>query len=58
MNNSLRNTKSRIDVVELVGLAADFSDLPTNVPTGSTFFEIDTGKVYMFEETDSTWYEI
>lgn len=41
------------------GLSTDVINLPTeNEVTGSTFFAIDTGKVYKFEETSQTWYEI
>ena len=29
----------------------------TNIPNGSRFLEVDTGKVYMFDQTNLTWLE-
>lgn len=31
---------------------------PANTRNGSTFFEMDTGKVYMFDGDAKTWLEI
>jgi hypothetical protein len=38
------------------GLSTDTK--PTNVPNGSTFCEIDTGKGYLFDAAGGTWEEI
>lgn len=40
---------------KIVGASTEESDLPTNLCTGSEFFEVDTGKTLYFEETDSEW---
>ena len=40
------------------GLSADLSKLPHYVLTGSSCFMIDTKKLYMFEKTTDTWYEV
>lgn len=42
------------DYLELRGLSTDTK--PTeNIPNGSTFFEIDTCTIYMFDEEHATW---
>lgn len=41
--------------VELQGLAEDVANLPTDVANGSTFTEIDTGKVRMFDGEHVQW---
>lgn len=42
---------------DLRGLSTDTK--PTeNVPNGSTFFEMDTGDVYMFDESAQIWLKI
>lgn len=38
------------------GLSTDTK--PTDVPNGSSFAEMDTGKGYMFDSATSTWHEI
>lgn len=40
---------------KIVGTSSEENDLPTNLCTGSEFFEVDTGKTLYFEETDSEW---
>lgn len=40
---------------KIVGTSDEESDLPTNICTGSEFFEVDTGKTLYFEETGSDW---
>lgn len=40
---------------KIVGTADEASGLPTNLCTGSEFFEIDTGKTLYFDETSSDW---
>ena len=41
---------------DLRGLSTDTK--PTNVPNGSTFIEMNTGKGYLFDEDNSTWHEL
>lgn len=40
---------------KIVGTSDEETDLPTNICTGSEFFEVDTGKTLYFEETNSEW---
>ena len=40
---------------KIVGTSDEETDLPTNLCTGSEFFEVDTGKTLYFEETNSEW---
>lgn len=40
---------------KIVETADEASNLPTNLCTGSEFFEIDTGKTLYFDETSSNW---
>jgi len=42
--------------VDLIGTKDDTK--PTDVGNGSTFFEIDTAKAYMFNEDGQEWDEI
>ena len=42
---------------EFAGLHND-SKQTTNVATGSTFLEVDTGDVYAYDETGATWHKI
>ena len=43
--------------IEAAGLSTD--EKPTSkVATGSTFFEVDTGKVFAFDEVSQEWDEI
>lgn len=42
---------------DLRGLSTDAK--PTDgIPNGSTFIEIDTGKVYMFDSVGNEWAEV
>ena len=44
------------ELVEIACLSTDTK--PTNVCNGSLCLEMDTGKVYAFNETASTWVEV
>lgn len=41
---------------ELKGLSSESK--PLDAPNGSTFLEMDTGSVYMFDATNGTWYKL
>lgn len=41
---------------ELNGLSSESK--PLDAPNGSTFIEMDTGDVYMFDATGKTWYKL
>ena len=45
------------NVYDLRGLSTDKKPLE-NVGNGSTFLEIDTGKVFIFDKENSIWREI
>lgn len=55
-------SQSNTDVLEIVGLANDTKPIQTyqNQPitNGSTFLEMDTGKVFIYSAGDDTWYEM
>lgn len=41
---------------DLKGLSSESK--PMDAPNGSTFLEMDTGDVYMFDATNKTWYKL
>jgi len=45
-----------IHYVEAYGNSLD--DKPTGFATGSVFIEVDTGKVYLYDEDGAAWYEV
>ena len=44
--------------MEFSGLSTDDKPVTTNMATGSVFVEVDTGKVYLFDEVGATWNEV
>ena len=43
-------------IMHFRGLSTDSDSLPTSgVPNGSEFLEIDTGKIYYYDEESSGW---
>lgn len=56
------NGKSVTGLLEVVGLSSD--NKPTErigdyyIMNGSTFLEMDTGKVYIYSEGNKTWYDL
>ena len=54
--NDISTSESEREV-ELRGLSTD--DKPTdNVANGTTFIEIDTGKMYLYDAENEQWQEI
>ena len=59
--NNLREFGSNRSVLDIVGLSTDTK--PTDavegiaITNGSTFTEIDTSNIYMFDEETHTWFE-
>lgn len=43
--------------IEAAGLSTD-SKPTSGIVTGSVFLEVDTGKVYLFDEVGSQWQEV
>lgn len=40
---------------DLIGLSTDTK--PTDVPNASTFYEMDTKKIFLFDEQNKRWLE-
>ena len=55
---SIRTMDINGRIHEYEGLSADKGKLPTYCGTGSTFFSIDTGTLYEYEETTAPWIEL
>lgn len=51
-----------VGVLELVGLSTDTKPTEqidgTNITNGSSIFEMDTGKVFMYDAQNKTWRSI
>ena len=43
--------------VKLAGLSTD-SKPTTGIATGSSFLEVNTGKIFLFDEVGGTWNEV
>ena len=56
------NGKVVTGLLEIVGLSSDNKPTKTigdyYIMNGSTFLEMDTGRVYIYSETDLSWYEL
>ena len=46
---------NKTDYYEYYGLSTD--EKPSKAPNGSSWVEMDTGKIYFFSEDGQTWYE-
>lgn len=44
--------------IEYAGLSDDTKPTGDEIATGSTYLEVDTGDVYAWDETGSTWHKI
>lgn len=44
-------------VWELIGLSTDEKPATDKIPNGSTFKEMDTGKLFMYDRDSKTWHE-
>jgi hypothetical protein len=45
----------KVHTYEMYGLSTD--EKPTDVANTSTFYEMDTKKLFMFDETNKVWIE-
>lgn len=56
------NGKVVTGLLEIVGLSSDNKPTKTigdyYIMNGSTFLEMDTSRVYIYSETDLSWYEL
>lgn len=60
-NNSITRTEGETKEIELRGLSTDTK--PTeldekSIANGTTFIEIDTGKIYLFDLENEEWKEM
>ena len=60
MESIIRTGGSSVDrSADIRGLSTDTKPTKADgVPHGSTFIEMDTGKCFMFNINNDTWYEI
>ena len=54
---NMKKIRTKLAYYEFVGLSTDQKQT-NNVATGSTFLEVDTGDVYMFDGENSIWYKV
>lgn len=52
-----RDGDGEYQYIEAAGLSTDSKPVMANMATGSTFIEVNTGKVYMWNEASTTWVE-
>lgn len=55
VTRKINNENVNVPIVELRGLSTDTP--PTNVGGGSSFYTIDTKKLYLFNEVNNQWVE-
>lgn len=56
-NRTIVYGKDKVNYQELAGLHTDTK--PTeDVATGSSFLEVDTGDVYLYDEAGTTWHKV
>ena len=53
---SSENDKNYQDIHEIRCLSTDTK--PTNVSNGSSLIEMDTGKIYLFDQENTEWMEV
>ena len=56
VNKSAVNSFSQGAFYDIRGLSTD--QKPTEVPNGSTFVEMNTGKGFLFDANSKTWHEL
>ena len=56
--DSMAHVRNENDLHEFYGLSADIAELPTEgIRSGSTAYCVDTGDIYIFEETNQQWHK-
>lgn len=59
--NNVYNAENDAKEIEIRGLSTDTKPLTVegkNVPNGSVFIEINTGKIFLFDLDNKTWNEV
>lgn len=51
------DTEGQTSIFEMRGKSTDIKPID-DIPNGSTFYEMDTGKVYMFDFDNKIWREM
>lgn len=52
---TIKHQRNGLDPVEVYGLSSD--EKPTDVCNASVFYEMDTKKMFMFDEKNQQWLE-
>lgn len=52
-----KEIRTNLAYYEFTGLSTDTKQT-NNVATGSTFLEVDTGDVYLFDSENSIWHKV
>ena len=55
ITNSNTNVSTYMTGWDLRGLSTDDKPTDAQMPNGSTFFEMDTGAVYMWDKENTQW---
>ena len=55
--NNTRVNRFEQSIDDLVGLSTDTKPIKASIENGSTFYEMDTKKVYMFDKENQIWLE-
>lgn len=55
--NNTRVNRFEQSIDDLVGLSTDTKPIKSSIENGSTFYEMDTKKVYMFDKENQIWLE-
>ena len=55
--NNTRVNRFEQSIDDLVGLSTDTKPIKDSIENGSTFYEMDTKKVYMFDKEHQIWLE-
>ena len=45
-------------LIEAAGLSTDTKPTSSDYATGSSFFEVDTGDVYLWDESSESWLKV
>ena len=58
MQKLVAKEDGHLKYVELAGVSTEEKPTGGNLCTGSSFLEVDTGDVYLYNEADTAWYKV
>lgn len=58
ISNYDTNGNGQVKSCDFRGLSTDTKPTDLSVGNGSTFIEIDTGKIFLYDAAGSIWYEV